>query len=75
MEKPKKEKKEVERFTIKGPIDLQRVRLEKLMKDPVNNHYLYCRVVCLLLPVIAISITTISIQLSPLLHWFLYKIY
>lgn len=31
-----KKKKEVERFTIRNPTDLQRVRLEKLMKNPVS---------------------------------------
>lgn len=34
----KEEKEEVKRFTIKNPTDLQRVRLEKLMKNPVNSH-------------------------------------
>lgn len=33
----KKPKEEVKRFTIRNPTDLQRVRLEKLMKNPVST--------------------------------------
>lgn len=32
-------KEEKKWFTIKNPTDLQRVRLEKLMKNPVNNPF------------------------------------
>lgn len=36
----KKDKKEdVKWFTIKNPTDLQRVRLEKLMKNPVSSKF------------------------------------
>lgn len=41
MEKPKDsagadKKEDIKRFTIKNATDLQRIRLEKLMKNPVS---------------------------------------